>query len=73
VHLLCAIVSFGLLSYATFLLINSDKLSPEQLALIFGATGMITISVGRIAYFFDRAFRLVERILEKMSGIGTEQ
>lgn len=67
-HLLCAVLSFAMLIYATTITIQQDGgIENGQLALLFGATGMITLSVARVSWFFNRAFDLVEAALRHMT------
>ena len=63
-----AVLSFAMLIYATTITIQQDGgIENGQLALLFGATGMITLSVARVSWFFNRAFDLVEAALRHMT------
>jgi hypothetical protein len=48
---------------------NQGKVTPAQIGLIFGATGVSAVSGGRIAFFLNKAFNLVEDIIRKLVGV----
>ena len=70
IYLLSAAASFALLIYAAYLMFSSGKVSAEQIGLIFGATGVSAVSGGRIAYFLNKSFNLIEDIVRSLTGIG---
>lgn len=69
VYLLCAAASFGLLLYAAWLMFSKGNVSAAEIGLIFGATGVTAACGGRIAYFLNKSFNLIEDILRKLSGV----
>ena len=69
VYMICAIVSFLLLIYAAYIMFETKGVSVAELGLIFGATGLTTVSAGRITYFLNKSFNLIEAIVRKLSGL----
>ena len=69
-HLLCGIVAFLLLIYSIAMLFAQNKLQVQEYFALFTSTGLLTASVARITFFFNRAFDLVERIIDGLSGRG---
>lgn len=69
-YLGCAIASFGLLIYAGFLMFSVGGVTPAEIGLMFGATGVTALSGGRVAYFLNKAFNLIDAIVRKLSGLG---
>jgi hypothetical protein len=70
-YLLSAATSFALLLYAAYLMFSSsERVTPTQVGLIFGATGVSAISGSRIAIFLNKSFNLIEDIIRKLTGVG---
>lgn len=70
VYLVAAAASFGLLFYAAFLMFAEEGVDAASLGLIFGATGLSAVSAGRIAFFLNRAFKLIEDVVRERIGMG---
>ena len=73
IYLLSAAASFGLLLYAAFLMFTSGEVTAAEIGLIFGATGVTAVSGGRIAYFLNKSFNLVEDIVRKLTGLESRR
>lgn len=69
IYLLSATASFGLLIFAAFLMFREGGVSAAEIGLIFGATGVSAYSGGRIAYFLNKSFNLIEDIVRKLAGV----
>lgn len=69
VYLVCAAVSFLLLVYAAYIMFSTHGVNAAQLGLIFGATGLTTVSAGRSTFFLNKAFNLIEDLIRKLSGL----
>ncbi|HEU0014150.1 MAG TPA: hypothetical protein VFQ45_10725 [Longimicrobium sp.] len=65
IHLVVGIVAFLMLlgAAATWLM---SGMSDAKMLLIFGSSGLVTISAARITYFFNKAFSLVEDIVRAL-------
>lgn len=68
VHLATAAAASALLFYATYKMITTQQIGGD-LGLIFGASGLATVATTRSAYFFRRAFDLIEKIVSKLAGV----
>jgi uncharacterized membrane protein len=69
-HLIIGVVGFVLLVYAIVLLLNHEEVNTTLLVALFGSSGLITVSSARITYFFNRAFKLVEGIIQALIKPG---
>jgi hypothetical protein len=69
VYLACAITSFGLLIYAGYIMAKTNDVTIEQLGMMFGATGIVTISATRVSYFLNKSFNLMEDVIRRVSGL----
>lgn len=67
VYLLLTALSFCLLLYAGYLMIEKDFANTELLVSVFGSAGLITASSFRISYFFNRAFGVIENLIKDLS------
>ena len=67
VYLALTGVSFVLLIYTAYLLVVSERANTAALVGIFGSSGLIAASSGRISWFFNKAFNLVERLIQDLS------
>lgn len=72
-YLLSATASFGLLLYAAYMMFSSGRVGPAEIGFIFGATGVSAFSGGRIAYFLNKSFNLIEDIVRKLTGVGARR
>ncbi|HYI47579.1 MAG TPA: hypothetical protein VEX35_03860 [Allosphingosinicella sp.] len=70
IYLMSAAASFVLLIYAAYLMFSSGAVTPAEMGLIFGATGVSAISGSRIAYFLNKSFNLIEDIVRNLTGVG---
>ena len=64
IHLVVGVVSFALLLYVIYSLASQNSLDKTLLIPLFGSAGLITVSSARITYFFNRAFKLVEKVIQ---------
>lgn len=67
-YLVCAVVSFVLLFICLWMLVDTHQISTPQLAMIFGASGLIAASAARVSFFLDKSFDLVATIIRNLSG-----
>lgn len=70
-YLVCAIVSFGLLIFCLVGMIKTQQLSVPQLAMVFGASGLIAASAARVSFFLNKSFNLVSCIIQQVAGAQT--
>jgi prolipoprotein diacylglyceryltransferase len=72
VYLCLVLVGFALLVYAVVQLLQSHPqgLSPTVLAALFGSSGLITVSGARTTYLFNKAFKLVEHVINVLIKSG---
>ena len=67
-YLFGAVAGLGLAFWAVSMWLVSGKADATQLGLMFGASGIIAATSGRVAYFLNRSFDLVEVIIRKLTG-----
>lgn len=67
-YLICAIVSFVLLIVCLVFLFQTRQISVPQLAMVFGASGLIAASAARVSFFLDKSFDLVSTIIQQLAG-----
>lgn len=67
-YLICAIVSFVLLIVCLVFLFQTKQISVPQLAMVFGASGLIAASAARVSFFLDKSFDLVSTIIQQLAG-----
>ena len=63
-HLFIGIIGFLLLVYAIVLILRNGNTDTTTLVALFGSSGLITASSARITFFFNKAFKLVENIIQ---------
>ena len=68
-YLVCALVSFILLIICLINLVQHQQISVPQLAMIFGASGLIAASAARVSFFLNKSFDLVTKIIEQLAGL----
>lgn len=68
VYVFSALASSGLFFFATYKIISEQDFS-SYMGLIFGASGLATVSSSGSIYFFKRAFNLIQRIILRLAGI----
>lgn len=66
-YLICAIVSFVMLLVCVAMLFQSHQISTPQLAMIFGASGLIAASAARVSFFLNKSFDLVATIIHHLA------
>lgn len=66
-YLVCAILSFILLIVCLAGLLKSQHLSVPQLAMIFGASGLIAASAARVSFFLNKSFDLISKIIQQLA------
>lgn len=69
-YLVCAIVSFILLVVCLVFLFQTKQISTPQLAMVFGASGLIAASAARVSFFLNKSFDLVSLIVQQLAGGG---
>lgn len=67
-YLVCAIVSFVLLIVCLVNLFQTQQISTPQLAMVFGASGLIAASAARVSFFLNKSFDLVSAIIQQLAG-----
>lgn len=67
-YLICAIVSFVLLIVCLVFLFQTKQISVPQLAMVFGASGLIAASAARVSFFLNKSFDLVSTIIQQLAG-----
>jgi hypothetical protein len=68
-YLICAIVSFILLIVCLVDLLLRKEITVPQLAMVFGASGLIAASAARVSFFPNKSFNLVSAIIEQLAGL----
>jgi len=69
-YLVCAIVSFVLLIVCLVSLFQTRQIGVPQLAMVFGASGLIAASAARVSFFLNKSFDLVSSIIQQLAGLG---
>jgi len=67
-YLVCALVSFVLLIVCLISLFQTKQISLPQLAMVFGASGLIAASAARVSFFLNKSFDLVSAIIQQLAG-----
>ena len=67
-YLVCAIVSFVLLIVCLISLFQTQQISTPQLAMVFGASGLIAASAARVSFFLNKSFDLVSAIIQQLAS-----
>ena len=67
-YLVCALVSFVLLIVCLISLFQTKQISVPQLAMVFGASGLIAASAARVSFFLNKSFDLVSVIIQQLAG-----
>ena len=70
-YLVCSFVSFFLLLVSLWGLIDTGQVSVPQLAMVFGATGLIATSAARVSFFLNKSFDLISSIIQELVEIKT--
>ena len=68
-YLVCAFASFGLLILCLVQLWTTQQISWPQLAMVFGASGLIAASAARVSFFLNKSFDLVSCIIQQLAGL----
>jgi hypothetical protein len=68
-YLVCAIVSFALLIVCLISLFQTQQISVPQLAMVFGASGLIAASAARVSFFLNKSFDLVASIIQQLANV----
>ena len=68
-YLICTAVAFVLLASCVVSLLWTKQFTPLQLTGLFSATGVIGASAGRVSFFLNRAFNLIQSLVEHLAGI----
>lgn len=67
-YLVCALVSFALLIVSLINLFQTKQISVPQLAMVFGASGLIAASAARVSFFLNKSFDLVSAIIQQLAS-----
>lgn len=67
-YLVCALVSFALLIVCLINLFQTKQISVPQLAMVFGASGLIAASAARVSFFLNKSFDLVSAIIQQLAS-----
>jgi hypothetical protein len=65
-YLLCSVVGFVLLIVVLALLIMNKALGVPELAMVFGASGLIGVSAVRVSFFLNKSFDLISAIVKSL-------
>lgn len=68
-YLVCAIVSFILLIICLISWMQNEVISVPQLAMIFGASGLIAASAARVSFFLNKSFDLISSIIQQLASL----
>jgi len=68
-YLVCAIVSFVLLMVCLISLFRNQIVTVPQLAMIFGASGLIAASAARVSFFLNKSFDLISAIIQRLAQL----
>jgi hypothetical protein len=66
-YLVAGFASLALFIYAGYRLFSQREVRTEDMTLILGASGVSTACSSRVAYFLNKAFKLIERIIQKLT------
>ena len=69
-YLIGAFASLLLFIFAGYRLFSQAVVSTSDMALILGSTGVATACASRVAFFLDRAFKLIESTVEVLLKAG---
>jgi hypothetical protein len=72
-YLACSVVSFGLLILASVILVRAENLDWTSASLLFGSTGLITLSAFRVSFFLNQAFDLIKAIILNLPDTSRER
>lgn len=64
VYLALTVASFAILLIFAYQLATTRSASVEVLTAVFGGSGLIAASSARISWFFNRAFTLIEKLIQ---------
>ena len=69
-HIGAGVLALLALLYAIVRMLESNEaVGVGVLTALFGASGLVTVSIARITYFFDRAFTLMDDVIRKLLNI----
>ena len=70
VHLVIAALAFVMLMVAVVQLMTKPSgLDITQLGLLFGSSGLVTLSGARVTFFFSKSFGLIEEVTRALVGL----
>lgn len=70
IHLVVAIFAFLMLMVATIqLMTKKEGLDMTQMGLLFGSSGLVTLSGARVTFFFSKSFGLIEEVTRALIGL----
>lgn len=64
VYLALTVTSFAILLIFGYQLVTTKNASIEVLTAVFGGSGLVAASSVRISWFFNRAFTLIEKLIQ---------
>ena len=65
--------SFILLIVCLISLFQPSRFPHPQLAMVFGASGLIAASAARVSFFLNKSFDLVSAIIKQLAGEEKEE
>lgn len=69
--LVIGIIGFALLAYSAYkMIVAHEKLDSTELTLLFGSSGLFTMSAARVIFYFDKSFKLVDDVTRRLIDIG---
>ncbi len=74
IHMILAVAGFLMLVYAAIQLMTQPKgLDMTQMGLLFGSSGLITLSGARVTFFFTKSFGLIEEVTRALVGLKDKE
>lgn len=69
IYQFAALACLILFLYAGYRLFSQEAVTTADMVLILGATGVSTACSSRVAFFLNKAFRIIEEIILKLAEI----
>ena len=69
-HIIAGSLTLVLLIYVVIRMLHtSEAINVTALSALFGASGLVTVSIARITYFFNRGFNLIEEVIRRLLNL----
>jgi hypothetical protein len=68
-YLVCAIASFVLLVFCLVSWWQTQQVTWPQIAMAFGASGLIAASAARVSFFLNKSFDLISSIIQQLANL----